>query len=99
MNSHVLQWTFSFLIYKLSLVVYLILSEYISATNVGQNVLLGVIVIVWPWPATKGPQGHSTAPPSTGVGERMERKRQKLVAWDKNSLTEQQTKGTVTTPR
>jgi len=27
----------------------------------------------------------------------MERKRQKLVGWDKGSLTEQQTEGTVTT--
>jgi len=45
-------------------------------------------VAVWPWPATKG---------KVGVGRRMERKRQKPAGRDKGSLTEQQTKGTVTT--
>jgi len=37
------------------------------------------------------------APPPAGVRRRIKRKRQKLVAQDKGSLTEQQTKGTVTT--
>jgi len=32
-----------------------------------------------------------------GVWRRIERNRQKLVGWDKGRLTEQQTKGTVTT--
>ena len=32
-----------------------------------------------------GPRGHSTTPPPTGVGRRMERKRQKLVGQDKGS--------------
>ena len=40
---------------------------------------------------------HVAAPPPSGVRRRMERNRQKLVGWDKGSLTEQQTKGTVTT--
>ena len=40
---------------------------------------------------------HTAAPPPAGVRRRMERKRQKLVGWDKGSLTEQQTKGTGTT--
>jgi len=47
-------------------------------------------VIVWLWPATKGPSNCSAAPPPAGVWRRMERKRQKLVGWDKGSLTEQQ---------
>jgi len=34
---------------------------------------------------------HEAAPPPTGVRRRMKRKRQKLVGWDKGSLTEQQT--------
>jgi len=38
----------------------------------------------------------SLSPPA-GVQRRMERNRQKLVGWDKGSLTEQQTKGTRTT--
>jgi len=54
-------------------------------------------VIAWPWPATKGSHGFSAAPSAPGVGRRIERKRQKLVGLDKGSLTEQQTKGTVTT--
>jgi len=37
------------------------------------------------------------APPPAEVQRRMERNRQKLVGRDKGSLTEQQTKGTVTT--
>jgi len=37
------------------------------------------------------------APPPAGVRRRIERIRQKLVGWDKGSLTEQQTKGTLTT--
>jgi len=40
---------------------------------------------------------HVAAPPPTGVQRRMEGNRQKLVGWDKGSLTEQQTKGTGTT--
>jgi len=40
---------------------------------------------------------HAAAPPPTGVQRRMERNRQKLVGWDKGSLTEQQTEGTATT--
>jgi len=40
---------------------------------------------------------NKKAPHPAGVGRRMERNRQKLVGWDKGSLTEQQTKGTVTT--
>jgi len=49
-------------------------------------------------PATKkGPRGGSITTPSTGVGRRMERIRQKLVCWNKSSLTEQQRKQTVTT--
>jgi len=41
-------------------------------------------------------KGHVAAPPPAGVQRRKERKRQKLVGRDKGSLTEQQTKGTVT---
>jgi len=48
----------------------------------------------WLRPATKAPRG---CPSPTGVGRRMERNRQKLVGRDKGSLTEQQTKGRVTT--
>ena len=44
-----------------------------------------------------GPHGCSITPPPTGVGRRMERKRQKLVGHDKGSLPEQQMKRTVTT--
>jgi len=46
----------------------------------------------------KGPRSHSRSitPPPTGVGRRMERKRQKHVGWDKGSLPEQKTKQTVT---
>jgi len=40
---------------------------------------------------------HAAAPPPARVRRRMKRKRQKLVGRDKGSLTEQQTKGTVTT--
>ena len=40
---------------------------------------------------------HTTSPPPTEVRRRMETNRQKPVGWDKGSLTEQQTKGTVTT--
>jgi len=40
---------------------------------------------------------HVAAPPLAGVRRRMERNRQKMVGRDKGSLTEQQTKGTVTT--
>jgi len=36
---------------------------------------------------------HAAAPPPATVWRRMERNRQKLVARDKGSLTEQQTKG------
>jgi len=36
-----------------------------------------MFVIVWLWPATKGPRGRSAAPPPTGVGKRMERKQAK----------------------
>jgi len=39
---------------------------------------------------------HMATPPPAGVRMRMERNRQKLVGRDKGSLTEQQTKGTVT---
>ena len=39
---------------------------------------------------------HAAAPPPARVWRRMERNRQKLVGWDKGSLTEQQTKGTGT---
>ena len=46
---------------------------------------------------SKEPHDCSIAPPPTGVGRRMGRKRQKLVGQDKGSLTEQQTKWTVTT--
>jgi len=42
---------------------------------------------------------HAAAPSPAGVQRRMERNRQKLVGRDKGSLTEQQTKGTVTTMR
>jgi len=45
----------------------------------------------------KEPHGCSTALNPIGVGRRMERKRQKLMVWDKGSLTAQQTKRTVTT--
>ena len=38
----------------------------------------------------------SAAPPPAGVGRRMERNRKKLVGWDKGSLLEQRSKGTVT---
>jgi len=47
--------------------------------------------------SNKGPRSHSIGPPTTGVGRRMERKRQKLMDWDKVSLTEQQMKQTVMT--
>jgi len=40
---------------------------------------------------------HAATPPPAGVWRRMERNRQKPVGRDKGSLTEQQTKGTVTT--
>jgi len=40
---------------------------------------------------------HAAAPPPTVVWRRMERSRQKPVSLDNGSLTEQQTKGTVTT--
>jgi len=40
---------------------------------------------------------HMAAPPPTAVRRRMERNMQKLVGRDKDSLTEQQTKGTGTT--
>ena len=40
---------------------------------------------------------HAATPPPTMVRRRIERNRQKLVGRDKGSLTEQQTKGTVTT--
>jgi len=40
---------------------------------------------------------HAADPPPAGVRRRMERNRQKPVVWDKGSLTEQQTKGTVKT--
>ena len=53
-------------------------------------------VIVWLWLATKAPRGRSAAPRPAGGQRRMERSRQKLVGRDKGSLTEQQTKGTVT---
>jgi len=45
----------------------------------------------------KGPHGRSVTPLTAGVGRRRERKWQKLVGRDKGSLTEQQTKQTVTT--
>jgi len=40
---------------------------------------------------------HAAAPSPAAVQRRMERNRQKMVGWDKGSLTEQQTKGTGTT--
>jgi len=40
----------------------------------------------------KGPCGRSAAPSPTGVGKRMERKWQKLMGEEKDSLTEQQMK-------
>ena len=40
---------------------------------------------------------HVAATPPAGVWRRMERNKQKLVGWDKGSLTEQQTKATGTT--
>jgi len=55
------------------------------------------VVAVWPWPATKGHAVTLSPLCPAGVGRRLERKRQKLVDWDKGSLTEQQTKRTVTT--
>jgi len=42
--------------------------------------------------SNKGQCSHSVAPLATGVGRRMERKRQNLVDGDKGRLTEQQTK-------
>jgi len=45
-------------------------------------------------------KGHAAALlplPSLGWGRKCKENRQKLVGWDKGSLTEQQTKGTVTT--
>jgi len=50
-------------------------------------------VMVWLQPATKAPCGR----PSPHQGAEENGKRQKLVGRDKVSLTEQQTKGTVTT--
>ena len=50
--------------------------------------------MVWLQPATQVPRGH---PSPAGVRRRMERNKQKLAGRDKGSLTEQQTKGTVTT--
>ena len=55
-----------------------------------------IAVIVWLQPATKGPRGH----PSPRWGAEVNGKKQakkNLVGRDKGSLTEQQTKGTVTT--
>jgi len=46
-------------------------------------------------PATKAPRGRLS--PCRGAEENGKKKRQKPVGWDKGSLTEQQTKGTVTT--
>jgi len=47
--------------------------------------------------ATGNKKRHAAAPPPAGGRRRMKRKRQKLVGWDKSSLTEQETEGTVTT--
>ena len=78
----------------------------------GLHDTVGAVCITLPWfqplfsisiycsldvASNKGPCSCATTPPLTGVGRRMERKRQKLVGRDKDSLTEQQTKGTVTT--
>ena len=53
-------------------------------------------IIVWLRPETKAPCGR--APPSpAALRGRMERNRQKPVGRDKGSLTDQQTKGTITT--
>ena len=51
-------------------------------------------VMVWLLQATKAPCGR---PLPRRVRRRMERNRQKVMDWDKGSLTKQQTKGTVTT--
>jgi len=47
----------------------------------------------WFWlpPATKAPRGRPS--PHRGVEENGKKKAEKLVGWDKGSLTEQQTKG------
>jgi len=53
-----------------------------------QNINVTVLAMI----SSEGPCGRCTAPPATEVGRRMERKRQKLLGWDKGSLTELQTK-------
>jgi len=45
----------------------------------------------------KRPPGCFAAPPSIGVRRRKERKKAKIMGWDKSSLTEQRRKLTVTT--
>jgi len=39
-----------------------------------------MVVVVWPWSATKGPYCGSIAPPPMVVGRRMERKKGK-ISW------------------
>jgi len=58
---------------------------------------MGVFISVLWFGCDRQQQRHAAASPPAGVQRRMERNRQKLVGWDKGSLTEQQTKGTVTT--
>jgi len=65
----------------------------LSQSRIGHQIKCGDLAVA----GSKGPCGHYIALPLTGVGRRMGRKRQKLVGQDKSSLTEQQTKGTVTT--
>jgi len=58
----------------------------------GVSAVPEVLLQLWPVAGNKEPRGHSMAPPPAEVGRRIERKRQKLVGPDKDSLTEQQTK-------
>jgi len=55
----------------------------------------GTICLLW-FGCGRQQKRHMAAPPPARVRRRMERNRQKLVGRDKGSLTEQQTKGTVT---
>ena len=54
-------------------------------------------VAVWPWPATKGHMVALSSLPSLWWEGEWKEKRQKVMGRDKDSLTEQQMKQTVTT--
>jgi len=60
------------------------------------HLLISALLLLW-FGCGRQQKRHTATPPPAGVRRRMERNRQKLVGRDKGSLTEQQTKGTVTT--